>query len=173
MQPSDSLNLGRRNTVYVSESFLGAATLIGLDKLWYTGYARSRFHTYNDNDQWLQMDKAGHLFTSYQMGRAGANVLSWSGASHKEQLIYGSTLGLVFLSAVEVMDGYSSEWGFSWGDMLANASGTIVYVGQELLWQEQRLTLKYSFHPTKYATCNPNVLGNSFMEQILPCTRSS
>ena len=87
--------------------------------------------------------------------------------SEKNQLIYGSTLGFAFLTAVEVLDGFSSEWGFSWGDMAANAAGTGLYVGQELLWKEQRMTLKYSFHQTKYATQRPDKLGEGFLEEVL------
>jgi hypothetical protein len=45
----------------------------------------------------------------------------------KDQLIYGSGLGFV-LTAVEVMDGYSSDWGASTGDIIANASGTALCV---------------------------------------------
>lgn len=37
-------------------------------------------------------------------------MLQWSGASKKNQLIYGSSLEFLFLTAVKFMDGYSSEW---------------------------------------------------------------
>ncbi|TDY12654.1 DUF2279 domain-containing protein [Meridianimaribacter flavus] len=167
LKPSDSLNLSRRNAVVIAESSLAGLTLIGLDRLWYADYPRSKFHTLNDNNEWLQMDKLGHVFTSYQLGRVGANVLNWSGVRKKDQLIYGSTLGFTFLTAVEVMDGFSEEWGFSWGDMIANATGTGLYVGQELLWQEQRIVLKYSFHQTKYAAQRPDKLGDGFFEEFL------
>lgn len=40
-------------------------------------------------------------------------------------------------------------------------------VGQELLWDEQRILLKYSFSQTKYAKQRPNVLGSNFLEQTL------
>lgn len=167
LKPSDSLNPSRRNAVVIAESSLAGLTLIGLDRLWYADYPRSKFHTLNDNNEWLQMDKLGHVFTSYQLGRVGANVLNWSGVRKKDQLIYGSTLGFTFLTAVEVMDGFSEEWGFSWGDMIANAAGTGLYVGQELLWQEQRIVLKYSFHQTKYASQRPDKLGDGFFEEFL------
>ncbi len=167
LKPSDSLNPSRRNAVVIAESSLAGLTLIGLDRLWYADYPRSKFHTLNDNNEWLQMDKLGHVFTSYQLGRVGANVLNWSGVRKKDQLIYGSTLGFAFLTAVEVMDGFSEEWGFSWGDMIANATGTGLYVGQELLWQEQRIVLKYSFHQTKYAAQRPDKLGDGFFEEFL------
>lgn len=113
------------------------------------------------------MDKLGHVFSSYQLGRIGANTLNWTGVGKRDQLLYGSTLGLGFLTAVEVMDGFSDEWGFSWSDMTANLAGTGLYVGQELLWQEQRLLLKYSFHQTRFAKQRPDKLGSSFSEEFL------
>lgn len=167
LTPSDSLNVSRRNTVFISEGVVLGGALIGLNQLWYKDYPKSNFHTVDDNNQWLQLDKVGHFYSTYHVGRAGAELLEWSGASQKEQLLYGSTLGFGFLTVVEVFDGYSQEWGFSWGDMLANASGTGLYVAQELLWQEQRITPKFSFHQTRYANIRPETLGGSLNEQIL------
>ncbi len=167
LTPSDTLNKPRRNLVVISEASLSGIALIGLNQLWYSDFDRSKFHTINDNNEWLQMDKMGHVFTSYQMGRVGADLLSWSGVSKKDQLIYGATLGFGFLTAVEILDGYSKEWGFSWGDVAANATGTGLYVSQELLWNEQRIDLKYSFHQTRFANVNPDKLGTNLLEQAL------
>lgn len=167
LTPSDTLNKPRRNLVVISEASLSSLALLGLNQLWYSDFERSKFHTVNDNKEWLQMDKMGHVFTSYQMGRVGADLLNWSGVDKKNQLIYGATLGFGFLTAVEVLDGYSKEWGFSWGDVAANAAGTGLYVGQELLWEEQRIHLKFSFHQTRYAHLNPDKLGTNLMEQVL------
>ncbi|WP_421150199.1 DUF2279 domain-containing protein [Seonamhaeicola sp. NFXS20] len=167
LTPSDTLNKSRRNVVVISETTLASMSLIGLNQLWYSDYDRSKFHTLNDNNEWLQMDKMGHVFTSYQLGRVGANVLNWSGVRKKDQLLYGATLGFGFLTAVEVLDGFSKEWGFSWGDVLANATGTGLYISQELLWKEQRIDVKYSFHQTKYASQNPEKLGEGLLEEIL------
>jgi len=167
LTPSDSLNKSRRNAVVLSEAAISAGILVGLNQLWYSDYPKSDFHFINDNAEWLQMDKAGHVFSAYHLGRFGKEALQWSGASRKSQLIYGSTLGFAFLTAVEVMDGYSSNWGASWGDVAANATGTALYVSQELLWKEQRIIPKFSFHTTPYAAVRPNVLGSSLNEQIL------
>jgi hypothetical protein len=167
LKPSDTLNKSRVRIVAISETALAATALIGLNQLWYSDYEKSDFHTINDNDQWLQMDKAGHVFSAYHLGSFGANALKWSGANKKSQLLYGSTLGFAFLTTVEVFDGYSSEWGFSLGDLAANAGGTALYVSQELLWNEQRIVPKFSFHTTQYASARPNVLGASYSEQIL------
>lgn len=167
LTPSDTLHKPRRNAVVIAEASLAGMTLIGLNQLWYSDFERSKFQTINDNNEWLQMDKLGHMFTSYQIGKNGAQLLNWSGVSKKNQLIYGGTLGFTFLTAVELLDGYSSAWGFSWGDILANGVGTGLYVGQELLWKEQRMALKYSFHQTQYAAQRPDKLGETFLEQVL------
>jgi uncharacterized protein YfiM (DUF2279 family) len=167
LKPSDTLQPKRLTGVVIAETTMASGALIGLNQLWYADYAHSNLHSVNDNDEWLQMDKAGHLFSSYHLGAFGANALQWSGCSKKSQLIYGSTVGLAFMTAVEVFDGYSAEWGFSWGDMVANTTGTALYVSQELIWNEQRIVPKFSFHTTQYASLRPNVLGSSLSEQIL------
>ena len=167
LKPSDSLNIPRRNIVAVSQATIGTGVLIGLNELWYADYPRSGFRFVNDNTEWLQVDKAGHVFSAYHLGNFGKSTLAWSGVSKRNQLVYGATLGFVFLSAVEVMDGYSSNWGASLGDVVANAGGTALFVSQELLWKGQRITTKFSFHTTPYASARPNILGSSFSEQVL------
>ncbi len=166
-QASDSLHKPRRNFVVITEASLATTALVGLDRLWYADFPRSSFRFINDNDEWLQLDKAGHVLTSYYVGNLGAKTLRWAGVSEEDQLLYGATLGLGFLTAVEVMDGFSAEWGASWGDMAANALGTGLYVGQEVLWKEQRIKLKYSFHETRYAAQNPDKLGEGLLQEAL------
>ena len=167
LKPSDTLNIPRRNGVIITEATIATISLVGLNQLWYADYPQSNFHTINDSSEWLQMDKFGHVFSSYQLGRIGADVLSWSGVSERDQLIYGATLGFAYLGVVEVFDGFSQEWGFSWTDILANATGTGLYIGQQLFWKEQRIMLKYSFHQTQYASQNPDKLGDGLMEEFL------
>lgn len=167
LKPSDTLNTSRRNAVIITEASLATVSLIALDQLWYKDYPRSKFHTINDNSEWLQVDKFGHTFSAYQLGKFGAQALHWSGVSEKDQLIYGATLGFAFLGVVEVFDGFSEEWGFSWGDIAANGVGTGLFVGQELLWKEQRIIMKYSFHQTQYASQSSNVLGEGLSQEFL------
>ena len=166
-QKSDTLNKKRRNTIYITEASAAVLTLVGLNQLWYADYPRTSFQTFNDNNEWLQMDKIGHTMTAYYVGKLSMQALDWAGESKKNQLIYGATLGFAFLTAVEVLDGFSAEWGFSTGDLIANAAGTCLLIGQELLWDEQRINLKYSFHTTKFADIRPDVLGENFLEQTI------
>ena len=166
-QKSDTSHTKRKNLVFITETAAASIALIGLNQLWYADFDRSSFHTINDNSEWLQMDKAGHVISSYYIGKMGMNALDWAGQSKKNQLLYGATLGFAFLGAVEVLDGFSKEWGFSTGDLLANATGTGLLIGQELLWDEQRILLKYSFHTTSYPSRRPDLLGENFLEQTL------
>lgn len=167
LTPSDSLNTTRRAIVVTSQAAVSTVALIGLHEMWYKDYPKSSFHFKNDNADWLQMDKAGHVFSSYHLGRISSDLLQWSGVSHKQSVLYGGGFGLAFLTAVEVFDGTSSEWGFSWGDVAANATGTFLYISQEYLWREQRVIPKYSFHTTHLAKMRPEVLGTSLNEQLL------
>lgn len=166
-KPSDTLDTKRRNAVVISEAVFTSAALVGLHQIWYADYEKSSFQFKNDNNDWLQMDKAGHVFSAYHLGRMSAEMLNWSGVSKDDQLLYGAGYGFVFLTAVELFDAHSAEWGFSWGDVAANASGTALYVSQELIWNEQRIIPKFSFHTTKYADLRPELLGKSIGEQIL------
>lgn len=164
---SDTLNLKKRKFIIITESSAYAASIVGLNQLWYTNYPKSNLHSINDNKEWLQMDKIGHAMTAYYVGKIGMDLIGWTGDTKKNQLIYGATLGFAFLTTVEVLDGFSKQWGFSTGDIIANASGTVLLVGQELLWNEQRIQLKYSFHQTHYANLRPSLLGSNLMEQSL------
>ena len=163
----NTLDAKRFKTVIYTEATVATVTLIGLNKLWYSGYSRSKFHFINDNSAWLQMDKMGHFSSAYYMGTLGASTMQWAGAKKKQKLLFGATTGLAFLTIVEVFDGYSSEWGASLGDVVANTLGTSLYISQDLVWQEQRIVPKYSFHTTPFAPQRPAVLGANFVEQML------
>lgn len=166
---SDSLSLfkKRKLALGVSSIALTSGSLIYLNQAWYQEYNTSKFHEFNDNDEWFQLDKCGHTFTTYQTGRLMMNAMNWAGYSKKNQLLIGGLSGLAYMSAIEVMDGYSEGWGFSWGDMGANALGSGLAIGQKALWNEQRIQLKFSFYQSNYAKYRTNLLGESFGSQIL------
>ena len=95
------------------------------------------------------------------------DIMKWSGVPEKKSIWYGGAYGAVFLTTIEILDGFSAEWGASWGDLLANSSGSALLIAQELLWKEQRIQFKYSFYPSKYAEINPELLGKNTIQQML------
>lgn len=172
----EKLNFFEQDSTFNSKRFYissGAAltgttiSLILLNELWYKGYPRSPIHSFNDNHEWLQMDKLGHTTTAYTVGYVGDNLLKWSGVSRKKSVWVGGSLGLAYLTGIEILDGTSEEWGFSWGDMAANVLGSGIYISQELIWNEQRVRPKFSAHLTPYAELRPNVFGSSTNERLL------
>ncbi|MCW3085505.1 MAG: hypothetical protein JWP12_2871 [Bacteroidetes bacterium] len=160
-------NKKRLAIVLSSEAVLYGGSLYGLNTLWYKDYPRSAFHFFNDNDEWLQMDKVGHMTTSYYIGRVGIGLMNWTGLKRKKAIWYGGMLGSLYQTTIEVLDGYSSQWGFSLGDFAANTAGSFLCVGQQLAWNEQRIVLKYSFQQSPYAKYRPNLLGSDLQENVL------
>jgi len=165
--PDTSFNKKRFTYVVATEASLYGSSLIGLNTLWFKNYQQSSFHFFNDNKEWLQMDKAGHAFSCYNVGLAGIELYRWSGVSNKKAIWYGGSIGLAYMITIETMDGLSSGWGFSWGDITANTAGLLLDVGQELAWKKQRVTLKYSFRQSPYAQYRPSQLGNNVVEQLI------
>jgi uncharacterized protein YfiM (DUF2279 family) len=156
----------RGKTVAIGLTSAYTLSMVGLYQLWYKDFPRSDFHFFNDNDEWLQVDKAGHLFSAYYLGTMGIGMMQWTGMSHKKAVWYGGASGWLFLTTVEIFDGFSSQWGFSVGDMVANTTGSLMAISQELAWKEQRIRVKFSFHQTDYPQYRPDLLGTSFSEQL-------
>lgn len=157
----------RKQTLLITESSLFTSSLIGLNYLWYQDYPRSSFHFINDNNEWLQMDKIGHMASSYYTGVVGIEVYKWAGFSNNYAIWYGGLTGSFFLSIVEILDGYSQEWGASMGDMFANVSGSLLAISQELLWNEQKIQAKFSYSRSPWSYSNPDQLGSNNIERIL------
>jgi hypothetical protein len=149
------------------EGSLYAATLLGLNNLWYEQYRSSKFHFFDDSKEWLQMDKFGHFTSSSTIANLCYYSYRWSGMKHKKAVLYAGAASLAYMTTIEVLDGYSSGWGFSVSDMVANVLGTSFFVTQQLLWQRQYIKTKLSYHPTSYAGLRPEELGENASQRIL------
>jgi uncharacterized protein YfiM (DUF2279 family) len=165
--PDDRVENGRVKAVYVGYASGLTAGYAGLYHLWYKQNGFGRFSFENDNRNWKQMDKAGHMMTAFQLGEFGISILRWAGAGEDRAIWHGGLSGLLFLTGMEIFDGFSSGYGFSWGDQLANVAGTALVTGQELIWGEQRFRLKYSFYPSSYADYRPELLGKNLLETLV------
>ena len=162
-----TLNKRRRDILLISEATAYTVALVGLNQLWYADYPKSDFHFINDNGEWLQMDKMGHISSSYYTGVAGIKAYEWAGFSRKKAIWYGGMTGSFFLTIIEILDGHSAEWGASSGDLIANTSGSLLAISQALKWNEQRIQLKYSYSPTRFADQNYEQLGGNNLERAL------
>jgi len=153
--------------VGITEGAIITGSYIWLNELWYADFPKESLHFYNDLFHWQQMDKWGHAMTSYYLGKVGKGVLDWAGLPHEQATWWGGSLGLVYLTGIELLDSFSKEWGLSKEDMAANIFGTTLFIGQELGWKEQRIVFKFSYHNTRYAEVYPALLGKDYTERWL------
>lgn len=140
----DSLNKARFWALNGSLAGGYTGVVIALDQVWYAQFPRTTFHTFNDMGEWEDMDKAGHLFTAYMESKLSAQMYQWTGLNRKKSAYAGFALGTIFQGTLETLDGFSAEWGWSWGDIAFNTGGSLIYLSQELAWKEQRIVLKIS-----------------------------
>ena len=157
---SHHVNKKRLNTLIIGSTVAYGVTLAGLNKLWYEDSPKESFHFFNDNAEWKQVDKVGHFYSTYYFSYATSRALQWCNVKPKKSDLIGSLVGFGVMLPIEIMDGFSQSYGASPGDLIANAAGSAFYLGQALLWKEQRILPKFSFHRTEYASMRPSVLGD-------------
>ena len=155
----------------VSVAAYGGSLLV-LQRAWYEDDAKAPFHVFDDSNEWLQVDKFGHAWTAYTTGRITTRLWEWAGVPHKKAVWIGGLSGFIYLTGIEFLDAYSDKWGWSWGDIVANITGSGLFMAQEFLWKEQRLQYKFSFHKNTYS--DPmleeradSLFGDSFYERML------
>ncbi len=164
---SANFNKSRFNAVIISESAVATLATIGLQYLWYKKYPKSHFHFFNDNNEWLQMDKIGHVTSAYNIAAIQYNLMRWSGVRQNSSIWIAGATALAYMSMIEISDGFSAEWGFSKGDMLANITGTAIFAAQQSIWRQQKMQIRFSFHHSIYAQYHPNQLGNNFIQRMI------
>lgn len=126
------------------------SAMIGLSSAWYKNYPKTGFHTFNDWPEWKQVDKVGHLYAAYIESYGSMELWRWTGIDRKKRIWIGGMSGAFYQTVIEVLDGFSAGWGWSWSDFGVNIIGSSTLVAQELAWNEQRIRLKFSWHRKKY-----------------------
>jgi hypothetical protein len=139
---------------------------------WYRHYPQSSFHTFDDNREWKQIDKFGHVYSAYIESYGSMEMWRWAGLERNQRIWIGGMSGAAYQTIIEVLDGFSAEWGWSWSDFAANMVGSGLLVSQELAWDEQRIRYKFSFHRKNYGNQQLNqradaIYGNHTMERML------
>ena len=139
--------------------------LVAMNELWYKNYPKSNFHFINDNSSWLQMDKMGHIATSYYSGVNGIKLYRWAGIDEKKAIWIGGLRGTFYNSIIEILDGFSENWGASMGDFASNSFGSFIAISQELYWKEQRILIKYSYSRSDLSYQNSELFGDNFFQR--------
>ncbi len=166
---ADSISIFKKRKIVFSSVIISssASSLVYLNKEWYQKYATIHFHIFDDHKEWLQIDKCGHSYSTYQVTRLLLESSKWSGFTRKQQFVVSGISSLSYMTTIEIMDGYSSGWGFSWSDMIANGFGIGMAMAQKALWNDQRIQLKFMYYPSLFSKYNQRLLGNNLRENIL------
>jgi uncharacterized protein YfiM (DUF2279 family) len=147
------------------------ATLLILSQTWYKDHPRSSFQFFDDSKEWLQVDKVGHSWTTYNLAKYSKSLWIWSGVEDKKATWLGGLSGLGYQTILEILDAHSAEWGWSWTDMAANIAGAALFTSQEFAWQEQKFLLKFSSHRVQHSidlqNRANNLFGKSLPERLL------
>jgi uncharacterized protein YfiM (DUF2279 family) len=142
-----------------------------LNQAWYKDYPRSSFHSFNDAGEWMQMDKVGHAWTAYTTGKATTALWKWAGSNERSSVLFGAGSSLLYMLSIEYLDGRSAEWGWSWADVAADFSGTILFAAQEFGWKQQKIEMKFSSHKKNYEPSlnarADNLFGSGLPERLL------
>ena len=164
----DSLDYKKRQRmVIIGSATTYGASMVGLHALWYSQFDRQSFRFFDDAAEWKQMDKIGHFYSAYQVTAISASTWRWAGMEQRKAARLSSLISFGILSSIEVLDGFSSGYGASASDWVANATGAGLYWGQSALWNEQRIYPKMSFHRTSLAPQRPSLLGNGWIEEFV------
>ena len=153
--------------IIIFEASTYSLAIVGFNELWYKNYKKSRFHFINDNASWLQMDKMGHLATSYYSGVVGIKAYKWTGLNSNKAIWIGGLSGTFFNTTIEILDGFSANWGASVGDLVANSLGSMLAISQELYWKNQRIQIRYSYSRSDISNNNTDLFGDSFIQRSL------
>jgi hypothetical protein len=157
-------NKARLVTTIAAFSTAYIGSMAYLQYIWYHDHDRVKFEFYNDLGGYNQIDKFGHTFGSYIESYIGYRSLRWAGVPEKKAAIYGGSLGFFLQLPIEIWDGMYEGWGFSWSDVVANALGSGLVIGQQLAFQDQVVRMKFTFSHSPYADVANGYLGNGFDE---------
>jgi len=157
----DTLNKARFWTLNgsIASGYVGTMSLLSI--AWYADYERSKFHLFDDSGEWMDVDKAGHFFSTYFESKWTKDLYRWTGVEDRKAAYAGAIGGMVYQAGIEVLDGFSEKWGFSVWDIAFNTAGAATFLSQELLWEEQRIHLKLSAHLPRYDTTPLQALNST------------
>lgn len=164
----------KKRLALVCSGTLGAYTglMTGVGFVWYGRQPLGKFRWFDDSREWLQQDKTGHFYAPYFITTLSYEMLRWSGMKNTPAAIAAGAFGFLSLSIMEIPDGLNPKYGASWSDIVFNFSGAAFATGQYLLWKEQRITSKYSFHIVDYPKGELRdraeaLYGKNFVERAL------
>lgn len=133
----------------------------------YRNNLSSSFRFTNDLGANRDMDKSGHMLSSYNLSIAGIHLMKQTGMDKKRAAWIGGSYGVVFLTTKEILDGFREGYGFSLPDMAGNIAGSAFAVSQELLLGQQVVRIKYSYNDRGLAKESSDDMGRDLAGRMI------
>ena len=132
-------------------SAITIGAVVGLHTLqqhaWWNGQ-RGQFHIQNDWAYAMSMDKIGHFMEGGLIEKTMKGAFIWSGMSERSAMWFGALFSIGYMTDIEIEDGFATKWGYSPGDEIANLSGDIFAITQDLWKPLRTVNIKWSYVPT-------------------------
>lgn len=172
MQFLDTNRLNERQKDIVVFGSIGtglvyAGSMTALGHAWYKDQTSGNFRFFNDIQEWGGMDKLGHITTSWWISAWLYDLQQQAHLPKKGSMIRSAVTAGMFMTTIEVFDGFSKGYGFSAYDMLSNFAGIGSFYAQEVLFDKQLVLHRYSYSETIHARYRPQLLGNTLAERML------
>ncbi len=114
---------------------------------WWSGQ-RGQFHIQNDWAYAMSMDKLGHFMEGGLIARTMKGAFIWSGINDRTSLWLGAVFSIAYMTDIEIEDGFAKQWGYSPGDEIANLTGDIFAIAQDMWTPLQTVKMKWNYVPT-------------------------
>ncbi|HEV8515446.1 MAG TPA: hypothetical protein VGQ59_19315 [Cyclobacteriaceae bacterium] len=155
-----------KKTITIIFAIIYLISLLWLSSVWYNTY--TGFHFFDDLFEWEYMDKLGHFFSSFHLGlffyKIFGNPNSLNQSIQKKWFCFS---GFVLLLPIEILDGFSLNYGASPADLLANGLGGL-FCYCHVTYKVLSDTLpKFSFHTTALNIIRPELLGCNIFQQAI------
>jgi hypothetical protein len=158
------MNSKKYVAILITAAYL--VSLLWLSSVWYN--TNTEFHFFDDLFEWEYMDKLGHLFSSFHLGlffyKVFGDAENLNPSLRKRWICFA---GFILLLPIEILDGFSLNYGASPADLLANGLGG-VFCYCHITFKGLSDTLpKFSFHVTIFNIIRPELLGTNISQQII------
>lgn len=152
-QVDSSLPVEPPGVDYTRLSLVAGATAGGfvvghaiLNDIWWKG-SQAPFHIndYQDYRHALNADKFGHAYFAYTASTVYGGLARWCGFDSTTATWAGFGIATAYQTYIEIRDGYSVGYGFSWGDIAANTIGSALPLIQHYVPELRAVDLQISF----------------------------
>ncbi len=104
-----------------------------------------KFRIAEDYQYSLGADKFGHFYGTYMPSYFMSQVFMSTGFGYDLSHVLGGSLGLLYTTYVEILDGYSVDFGFSPSDWYADIAGSAYFIAQHYLPVLQNFQPKFMY----------------------------